>query len=194
VEVVLEQGGATKCVADWSWIDETPLRTPAEAALQTGLRLAELLEAAGQRARHPGVLPALAEWWIRSFGSNGALADFRQRPLEAWQQELRSIRGVSWELADRILLFAGGLAVYPLDRGSLRIAARHGWMDIATDYDDWQAFFVRGLREADVEIAAASSALSRLGREYCGRRPKCEECPLKPLLPARGPIALEADD
>jgi endonuclease III-like uncharacterized protein len=194
VEVVLEHGGSSKTVADWSWIDETPLRTPAETAAHKGPRLAELLEAAGRRTSHARVLPALAEWWIRSFGSHGALADFRQRPLEAWQQELRAIRGVSWELADRILLFAGSLAVYPLDRGSLRIGARHGWVEVSAEYDEWQGFFIGGLREVDGDVAEAALWIARLGKEFCGRRPKCEDCPLKSLLPARGPVVLEGDD
>jgi hypothetical protein len=43
--------------------------------------------------------------WRRRFGDADALAFFRSRSLEQWQQELRAIRGVSWELADRILLF-----------------------------------------------------------------------------------------
>ncbi len=194
VELVLERGRSAKEADDWSWIDETLLATPAETAPQTGPRLTALLEGAGRRARHVGVLPGLAAWWLRRFGDRDPAAVFRRRPLEAWQQELRAIRGVGWELADRILLVVGGLDVYPLDRGSMRIAARHGWMDVAAEYDDWQTFFVRGFREAAVDVTVASSGLSRLGREFCGRQPNCEECPLKSLLPARGPVALEGQD
>src|SRR5258708_6757236 len=79
VEVVMEQGGPAKTAPDWSWVDETPLRTPAEAAAETGPRLTALLDAAGHRGRHAGALPSLAGWWLRRFGRGGANAEFRQR-------------------------------------------------------------------------------------------------------------------
>ena len=136
------------------------------------------------------MLRGLAAWWEGHAADNGA-PDFQGRPLEAWQAELRAIRGVSWELADRILLFFGALNVYPLDRGSMRIAARHGWMDLAAEYDEWQSFFVGGLRDAQTGPADMSFWNTRVGRDFCGARANCEGCPLKELLPERGPVPLE---
>ncbi|MGE5193777.1 MAG: hypothetical protein ACM3U2_14875 [Deltaproteobacteria bacterium] len=194
VRIVLKQGGSATKGRDGSWIDESPLRTPEETARLTRSRLMEIFEGAGQKSSHAGALPALAQWWLSEIGDEDAAAAFAARPLDAWQEELRAIRGVSWELADRILLFVGGLAVYPLDRGSRRIAARHGWMDLSAEYDDWQAFFIGGLRDTDVGVADVSIWNSRLGRDFCGARAKCEECPLKGLLPEGGPVLLEGDD
>lgn len=194
VRVVLERGSPAKKLRDWSWIEEGPLGTPDEAVEQNGSRLAESLEAAGLGASHAGALCGLAKWWLRRIGDGEAEDIFQQRSLEAWQKELRAIRGVSWELADRILLFVGGLEVYPLDRGSLRIAARHGWMEFTAEYEDWQAFFVRILREADVELRPIAKWNVRLARDFCGAQPKCDACPLRTLLPARGPISIGTDE
>ncbi len=194
VRVVLNHGNSTKKRHDWSWLDESPLRAPGETARLTAPLLEEMLDGAGLKGRHARVLPALAHWWLKRVGDEDAPAAFARRPLAAWQGELRAIRGVSRELADRILLFVGGLAVYPLDRGSLRIAARHGWMDLTAEYDDWQAFFNGGLRDGAIDPRDLSFWSTRVGRDFCGVQPKCDECPLKVLLPERGPVPLEDVD
>lgn len=194
VRIVLERCGSAKKGRDFSWIEGSPIRSPVETASLTADRLAEILDAVGPGGNPAGVLPALAQWWLCRVGDEDAPAVFAQRPLAAWQEDLRAIRGVSWDLADRILLFVAGLPVYPLDRGSLRIAARHAWMDLAAEYDEWQAFFVGSLREADVDLADMSYWYARLARDFCGVRAKCEECPLKELLSERGPVLLEDVD
>src|SRR4029077_15443517 len=122
---------------DWSWLDRSPLRTAEETAALGVSRLGEVLEEKDQSASKAGVLSGCALWWQRSFGGDDEPADFSRRSLESWQSELRAIRGVSWELADRILLFGGRQGVYPRDRGSQRIAARHGWVEPAAGYDEW---------------------------------------------------------
>jgi endonuclease III len=191
VRVVLESGHHSKKVRHWSWLEETALRTPGETAALSAPRLAESLGEVGHGARDAAVLNALAKWWLETVGDTDAGAVFHERSLETWQTDLRAIRGVSWELANRILLFVGGLSVYPLDRGSMRIAARHGWVDIHADYEDWQAFFVGGAGDRDVDLTQLSHWNRQLGREFCGAQPKCEECPLKALLPPRGPVPLD---
>jgi endonuclease-3 related protein len=190
VRVVLEQGRSQKSDRDWSWLDDSPLSSAQEAATCDARGLAERLDTAGQPANKAAVLRGLAAWWEGHAADNGA-PDFQGRPLEAWQAELRAIRGVSWELADRILLFFGALNVYPLDRGSMRIAARHGWMDMTAEYDDWQAFFAGASRDAPFDLVQLSRWNARVAREFCGRLAACDECPLRSLLPPRGPIALE---
>jgi len=193
VRVVLERGGTTDPVRDWMWTEETPLRAASETAQQSGSRVEEIATAAGFKSAQTKVLPALARWWLQNFGDIQAEADFRTHSLETWQHGLRSIRGVNGELADRILLVVGGLDVYPLDRGSQRIAARHGWMDLSADHEEWQAFFVGGLRDSGAAISDLSRWNVRVGREFCGVQPKCEKCPLKPLLPPRGPVPLSEE-
>src|SRR5262249_18476405 len=125
VRVVLEQGRSQKSDRDWSWMDDSSLSSARETASCDVRGLAGRLEAEGLPANKAAMLRELAAWWERHVSDNDS-PEFGRRPLEAWQAELRAIRGVSWELADRILIFVGALPVYPLDRGSMRIAARHG--------------------------------------------------------------------
>src|SRR5262249_40026077 len=124
VRVVVDRGSSTKKSRDWAGLDDLPLSTPGETAAHSISRLEEVLAATGRAESHAGALHRLAEWWLLKFGEGEAAKVFEGRSLEAWQNDLRAIRGVNWELADRILLLVGGRAVYPLDQGSLRIAAR----------------------------------------------------------------------
>jgi endonuclease III len=178
VRIVLEQRRSAKKDCDWSWIADTSLRTAGDAAEQTIPRLVEVLESAGQPGSKARLLHSLAEWWQSRFGGADALPMSGNRSLEHWQNELRAIRGVNWDLADRILLFVAGLAVYPLDRGSIRIAHRHGWTDAGSEYDDWQSFFVSAARNAGLELRQLWRWNSQVGRDFCGRNPNCEKCPL----------------
>ena len=193
VRLVLEQGRSQKSDRDWSWIEDSPFSSARETASLDVRGLAERLEAEGQPANKAAVLHALAEWWQQHAADSGS-PDFRGHSLEVWQAELRAIRGVSWELADRILLFVGALTVYPLDRGSMRIAARHGWMDMTSEYDDWQAFLVSAFRNDQLDLVQLSRWNARIARDFCGRLPACDECPLRSLLPPRGPIPIEEPD
>ena len=200
VRIVLEDGRSIKKSRDWSWIAESSFAMARDAADQAAPRLVEVLESAGYAANKAGSIHSLAQWWQRRIGEDEPLAVFRSHSLEHWQNELRAIRGVSWELADRILLNVGGLAVYPLDRGSMRIALRHGWMDATSEYADWQAFFGRAAREGTdrevgpVDLSQLWQWNVQLGRDFCGRDPDCENCPLKTLLPAGGPVPLDGED
>ncbi|MBI3863747.1 MAG: hypothetical protein HY290_17810 [Planctomycetia bacterium] len=191
VRIALEPARPPRKPRDWSWIAESSLGDPHAIVEQGPGRLAEVLEEAEQPATRARALHALAGWWLRSFGDSDALEVLPLRSVEFWQEDLRAIPGVNWELADRILLFVGGRSVYPLDQGSLRIAARHGWMDLESEYDDWQSFLTSSRRDAAPDVAKRSRWLALAARDFCGTEPKCAECPLKPLLPPRGVVALE---
>jgi endonuclease III-like uncharacterized protein len=194
VRIVLEQGRANKKGRDWSWIAESVLGTASDTARQTASRLAEILETAGHAGNKASLLLALAEWWQNRIGEVDALDVFRSHSLAHWQDELRAIRGVNWELADRILMIVANCAVFPLDRASKRIVQRHGWMDAASEYDDWQAFFVTAASDSGVDLLQFRQWTIRLGRDFCGRVPDCESCPLKTLLPVRGPVPLDGQE
>jgi endonuclease III-like uncharacterized protein len=195
VRIVLESGRPSRRPRDWSWISETTLGDPVETLGQSLARLSETLEAAGVSASMARALHALAQWWQRQFGDTESCADavrvFETRSVESWQEDLRTIAGVNWELVDRILLFVGGCLVYPLDRGTRRIAARHGWRDLSSDYEDWQALFTAAARNSTLDLGELSLWNSAVARDFCKTQPHCEECPLKSLLPARGAVALD---
>ena len=93
---------------------------------------------------------------------------------------------------DELLLFAPQLKVFPVDRTALRVAVRHGWLDLPLEDDEAQSFFVRGLSQAEIDPREFSRLLTKIGESHCGREPKCDGCPLQPLLPPGGPLSPES--
>ena len=107
---------------------------------------------------------------------------------EAW----RGLNGVGPATADALLLFALGRPTYPVDRASYRIMVRHGWLDPSSDYDEARSV-LEGIALDDPEaLARLSLAFEKLGRDACKpTAPRCERCPLRPLLPEGGPVETE---
>ncbi|MBS0266422.1 MAG: hypothetical protein JSS02_31110 [Planctomycetes bacterium] len=197
VRTVLQHGPAKGKRGTGNWIADCPLTDPAETYRLGADRLAEVLESQRFPAGKAGLLWTLARWWQKSVDPTGEADSqaivqiFADRSLEWWQEQLRALPGVNWELADRILLRVGGRTVYPLDRGSLRIAARHGWIDVTADYDECQSFFRRVEGDARAILQVLSQWQGAVAKEFCKKVPQCEGCPLQTLLPARGVISLD---
>jgi endonuclease III related protein len=104
---------------------------------------------------------------------------------EAW----RTLNGVGPATADALLLFGLGRPTIPVDRASYRILARHGWLDPSSDYDEARSTLESIAPDDPSRLAQLSLGLERLGRDYCKpSAPKCERCPLRPLLPEGGPV------
>jgi endonuclease-3 related protein len=136
------------------------------------------------------VARTLARWWLEHASTEGTLR--WEGNSEDLRESLRSQRGVSLELADRIALFVADLPVFPVDRTTVRIAGRHGWLGVEADYDEWQSTFVP-LEAAPAELRRLSLQFARIGHDHCGPKPKCTGCPLESLLPEGGPYSLEGD-
>lgn len=194
VRVVLLMGRTKKQTADWSWLEDTALRSAEETMACPRASLEAELESAGHAPNRAACLPALARWWQSRFGNGDAPTDQWATFRDRWREELRRLKGVNWELADRILLHVGGASVMPLDRGTMRIAVRHGWIDPAAEYDEWQSYFIRGLHDANLNPGQFSLRMARVGAAYCGKVPKCDDCPLRLLLPAGGPIPIDGSE
>lgn len=118
----------------------------------------------------------------RMFASN--LADLREKLL--------SINGIGPETADSILLYAGEMPTFVVDAYTARIFKRHGWIECEAGYYEIKDFCESQL-ESDVRLYNEYHALIvRCGKEFCRTRPRCEECPLREMLPAQGPIELNS--
>lgn len=171
-------------------LDSAPFATPRTLAGMTTGQLVELLEGVPRGPQKSGVLRAVAEWWLGEFGEE-CCPEWRGS-LEDYRQALRRIRGLGPATVDELLLLAAGLSVFPVDRGTIRVAIRHGWLDLPVEDEEAQSLFVGGLRDAGVDAPQFSQLLSRVAASYCGREPKCDGCPLQPLLPQNGPLNPDA--
>ena len=114
----------------------------------------------------------------------------------AVRERLLAIHGVGPETADCLLLYAGGHHSFVIDAYTKRIFQRHGWTQKAEtkkrkpdDYDELKALCEMALNQ---KTGAARldywqdyhAQLVMAGKHFCRTRaPRCDDCPLKPLLP-----------
>ncbi len=172
------------------WLDESLLGEPQKLEQVGSTTVAAVLKDHGLPGSAAGPLVRLAEWWVRQFG-NERNVDSWPQTTEWLRQQWRCLPRVSLVLADRLLLFVADRAVVPLNRGLVRVVCRHGWLEPTAEYEEWQEFLVRALERDTNRLRACSLALTRVGRECCGRTAHCERCLLASLLPASGPVEPE---
>ncbi len=121
-------------------------------------------------------------------GYDGRMEELARRPLGELRRELLGIKGVGPETADDILLYACGKPVFVVDAYTRRILARHGVVDPAIGYEPLRALFEENL-EADVDLFKEFHGLIVwTGKDFCRKRPRCESCPLCPLLAEGQPL------
>jgi len=107
----------------------------------------------------------------------------------ALREEVVAITGIGPATADDVLLKVFGRPRYPLDRATYRILLRHGWIDSTADYEETTDLLIHNLDEDPNLIADVSLWFEELGRTHCrASGPRCEGCPLQPLLPEGGPL------
>ncbi len=109
-------------------------------------------------------------------------------PTDPLREELSELNGIGPATADAILLFALRRGTYPVDRATYRVLVRHGWLDPSADYDEARTVVERLSPDDPDGLARLSRWMERIGRDYCRvGSPKCEHCPLRPVLPEGGP-------
>ena len=121
---------------------------------------------------------------------DGSLSRMFARPLQQLRSELLALNGVGPETADAILLYAGKLPVFVVDAYTKRLFERHGIVPAGARYEEMRA----QVESAFASFTPASDSadhynefhalIVQVGKDYCGKTAKCEECPLQSLLPA----------
>jgi endonuclease-3 related protein len=156
----------------------------------------ETFRAAGvaNPSRAFGPIRRVARWLEERHGGDAEVLREGHIATSLLREELAELNGIGPATADAILLFALRRPSYPVDRASYRILLRHGWLSPWDDYDQARAAVVRPLADAPERLAFLSESLERIGREFCrASGPRCDACPLRPLLPEDGPRLPEID-
>ena len=146
----------------------------------------EALREAGAKLTPKAIAPLmkLAKW-----AADRGVDSLEDAPTESLRDELRAIRGVGAATADTLLLDALDRPVYPVDRPSYRVFARHGWIDPTAEYDEARSVFESREPDDAAGLRRLSWWMDRVASEFCKPgKPKCERCPLRPFLPEGGPI------
>jgi endonuclease III related protein len=110
------------------------------------------------------------------------------------RERLVALPGVGPETADAILLYALGQPTMVVDEYLRRVVTRHGLLPDSSKYAQIQhlaeSAFQNDTRAARTQhYNEFHAVIVQVGKNHCGRVPKCEECPLafdlpKPLAPA----------
>ncbi len=150
--------------------------------------LAELIRPAGYFNVKARRLRSFLRVLVEEFG--GDLRRLFAGETSAVRARLLTIHGIGPETADSLLLYAGGHRSFVIDAYTKRIFERHGWgPKSSSDYDELKLLCESALNQ---KAGAARldywqdyhAQLVMVGKHFCRTRaPRCEQCPLRPLLP-----------
>jgi len=118
----------------------------------------------------------------------GSVARMAKRPLAELRPELLKLHGIGPETADDILLYACEHPVFVVDAYTRRIFSRHGLVPPNLSYEPLRAFFEDHLPHEVPIFKEYHGVIVWTAKDFCRTRPKCEGCPLQPLLKRGQPI------
>ena len=147
-------------------------------------QLEALIQPAGYFRRKTKRLRSLMEFVAYEY--QGSIEAMKQVDLVTMREQLLDVHGIGPETADAILLYALEKPALVVDTYTHRIYARHGWIEDEADYHQLQSHLASEL-PVDVDVFNELHALLvEVGKRYCRKTPKCQECPLVGMLPEEG--------
>jgi endonuclease-3 related protein len=142
--------------------------------------LARLIKPAGYFNLKARRLKNLIEFVTEAY--SGDLQTMGQVETEQLRQELLAVNGVGPETADSILLYGLQKPVFVVDTYTYRVMNRHGLIGDEASYDELQELFTQHLPSDMTLFNEYHALLVRVGKLHCRRKPRCQGCPLAPLL------------
>jgi len=158
-------------------------------------KLAELIRPAGYFNVKARRLRSFLRVLVLEFG--GDLGKFFAGKTSVVHERLLAIHGIGPETADSMLLYAGGHRSFVVDAYTKRIFSRHNWSPKPKaqspkpggDYNELKLLCESALNQKTGAVRLDywqdyHAQLVMVGKHYCRTRvSRCDECPLKPLLP-----------
>ena len=152
-------------------------------------RLAALVRPSGYYRQKAKKLKAFMRFLQTEYG--GSLKRMFQTPTIELRDKLLSVHGIGPETADSILLYAGNHPVFVVDAYTHRIFDRHGITSGKPDYEKVRAFIETSIPRKAELFNEFHALIVNTGKNWCRKSaPRCEECPLRSMLPANSPLAV----
>jgi endonuclease-3 related protein len=152
-------------------------------------RLATLIRPSGYFRQKAKKLKAFVRFLYA--GHNGSLARMFRTPTNELRENLLKVHGIGPETADSILLYGGNHAVFVVDAYTHRILGRHGITDGKADYEKVRTLIENSIPRRAELFNEFHALIVNTGKNWCRKSaPRCEECPLRALLPANSPLAI----
>jgi endonuclease-3 related protein len=164
------------------------LLTPTAILRVRTARLATLVRPSGYFRQKAKKLKAFVRFLQEGYG--GSLKRMFLTPTSELREKLLSVHGIGPETADSILLYAGNHPVFVVDAYTHRIFGRHGITDGKADYERVRALVETSIPQRPELFNELHALIVNTGKNWCRKAaPRCEECPLRPLLPANSPLS-----
>ncbi|MBS7609358.1 hypothetical protein KEJ36_00050 [Candidatus Bathyarchaeota archaeon] len=142
--------------------------------------LQNLIRSAGFYRQKAERLKAVASYICSSYG--GSIEAFMSESLDKLRDELISIKGVGLETADSILLYAANKRIFPVDAYTRRIFGRLGFREAESlPYEGLRLWIQEQLPKNPDLFKEFRALIVRLAKDYCRKRPLCQNCPLGDL-------------
>ncbi|MHC4096408.1 MAG: endonuclease III domain-containing protein [Planctomycetota bacterium] len=141
--------------------------------------LAEFIRPAGYYNIKTKRLKNFINWLFDNY--EGRLTNLETVDINQLRTELLAIKGVGFETADSILLYAFERPVFVVDAYTARIAFRHQLIEPDANYEQLRELFQSNLKEDTQLFNEYHALLVRVGKEFCKPKARCPGCPLEKL-------------
>jgi len=140
-------------------------------------RLERLIRSSGYFRQKARKLKAFVKFLRAEY--KGSLKRMFDTPTLSLREKLLGIWEIGPETADSILLYAGGLPVFPVDAYTKRILLRHGWITERAKYDEIRWIFERQFPGDAKTFNEFHGLIVATGKKWCRKSiADCENCPL----------------
>lgn len=139
--------------------------------------LARLIRPSGYFNQKAVKLKAFMAFLNRGYG--GSLARMGREPTASLRGKLLAVHGIGPETADSILLYAFDRPVFVVDAYTVYVLSRHGLISPGARYDEVQRYLTARVPGSARIYNEYHALFVRVGKEFCGKRPRCGGCPLK---------------
>jgi len=144
-------------------------------------KVAALIRPAGYFNQKTKRIQAFTRWFLERF--EGKIEWMQDVPFLEMREELLALNGIGPETADSILLYALKHTTFVIDTYTYRMLHRHGFIGEESSYEEMKNLMEEQLPKEEPLYNDFHAQIVNVGKEYCRKKPKCEECPLKSLLP-----------
>lgn len=162
-------------------LKENDLLNPESISTVEPERLAGLIRPAGYFNQKTKRIQSFTRWFLERFEGN--IKRMKDVPLLEMREELLAQNGIGPETADSILLYALRHPTFVIDTYTYRMLHRHGFVGEESSYEEMKTVMEEQLPKEEALFNDFHAQIVRVGKEYCRKEPKCEECPLKNDLP-----------
>jgi len=142
-----------------------------------GAVLAELIRPAGYYNLKARRLKNLVAWLCECY--DGRLENLEGRSIEPLREQLLAVNGIGRETADSILLYALNKPIFVVDAYTYRVLVRHRCIAPEADYEEVREYYQSKLPTETHLFNEYHALIVRVGKDYCRRAARCEECPLR---------------